>query len=49
MSGPLIIIVGLIYLAVAAAEGVKGHTGWALMYVSYAVANVGTLLAMRNI
>jgi len=42
-------VVGLIYLAVAASEALKGNVGWAIMYVSYAVANVGTLLAMRNI
>ena len=44
MSKPLIAFVGLIYLGVAVSEYRNGRPGIALMFVGYALANVGLVL-----
>jgi len=41
MSKPLIAFVGLIYLGVALSEYLAGRNGMALVFVGYALANVG--------
>ncbi len=41
MSGPLIILTGLIYAYVAVEQGLKGNTGMAVAYSGYAFANYG--------
>jgi hypothetical protein len=45
MSSPLILIVGLVYLAVAIDQWRKGEGGMAIAWLGYAMANVG--LAMN--
>lgn len=47
MSGWLIIVTGLIYLYVGAEQGFKGNIGVSLMYVSYAMANVGLYMTVK--
>jgi len=37
----LIILVGLIYLAISAEQFAKGQTGLGVMYLGYAIGNVG--------
>lgn len=46
MSAPLIAIVGVIYLAVAIDQGMKGSP-MAIAWAGYAIANVGLALAAR--
>lgn len=41
MSAWLIALTGLIYLGVAAEQGIKGNTPMCIVYVGYALANVG--------
>ena len=41
MSGPLIILTGLIYAYVAIEQGMKGNSGMAVAYAGYAFANYG--------
>jgi hypothetical protein len=41
MSGPLIILTGLIYAYVAVEQGLKGNSGMAVAYAGYAFANYG--------
>jgi hypothetical protein len=41
MSSPLILFVGVIYLAVAVDQWRKGSAGMALAWFGYAVANIG--------
>lgn len=41
MSRPLIVIVGLIYAYIAAETAIKGDAGLSIMYVGYALGNVG--------
>jgi len=48
MSGPLLALVGFIYLGVALDLFLKGNPGMCLAFVSYAVANVGFIIAIRQ-
>lgn len=41
MSRPLIVIVGLIYVYIAAETGIRGNVGLSFLYAGYAFANVG--------
>jgi hypothetical protein len=41
VSGPLIILTGLIYAYVAIEQGMKGNSGMAVAYAGYAFANYG--------
>lgn len=41
MSGPLIILVGLIYAYVAFEQGWKGNLGMCVVYSGYAFSNAG--------
>jgi len=41
MSGPLIILVGLIYLGIAIEQAIKAQVWMATVYFGYALANVG--------
>jgi hypothetical protein len=48
MSGPLIILTGLIYAYVAFEQGWRGNTGMCIAYSGYAFSNAGLyLLASR--
>jgi len=47
MSGNLIILTGLIYAYVAVEQFTKGNAGMALMYISYAMANVGLYITVK--
>jgi hypothetical protein len=47
MSGPLILIVGVVYLTVAWDQARKGDTGMAIAWFGYALANVGLAMAAR--
>jgi hypothetical protein len=48
MSGPLIILTGLIYAYVALEQGSKGNVGLLIAYAGYAFSNIGLyLLASR--
>lgn len=46
MSGWLIFIVTLIYLGVAIDQYIQGNTGMFIVYVGYAIANVGFLMML---
>lgn len=48
MSAPLIALVTLIYASVCIDQYIKGSGPWALVYFGYAVANVGTILLLRQ-
>lgn len=48
MSTPLILIVACIYAWVGLTQFRLGQTGWALVWFSYAMANVGMVIAMRQ-
>jgi hypothetical protein len=41
MSGPLIILTGLIYAYVSLEQGVKGNLGLCVAYAGYAFSNIG--------
>lgn len=43
MSGPLLAIVGLIYLAVAVSYYIEGRPWMSLVLIGYAVANLGLI------
>jgi hypothetical protein len=45
MSGPLIIIVGIIYLFVGIDLIIKGQVGLGIAFLAYAIANVGLFMA----
>lgn len=47
MSGPLIIITGLIYAWIAIEQGFKGNSSMAMVYTGYAFSNVGLYLAVK--
>lgn len=48
MSGPLIILTGLIYAYVAFEQGLRGNFGMCIAYSGYAFSNAGLyLLASR--
>lgn len=41
MSGPLIIVTGIIYVYVAIEQALKGNSGMCIAYAGYAFANYG--------
>jgi hypothetical protein len=47
MSGPLILITGLIYLYVAVDQSFKGNTGMGMAYAGYAFSNVGLFMLAK--
>ncbi len=47
MSGPLIIVTGVIYAYIAIEQALKGGASMAIVYAGYAVANVGLYMAVR--
>ncbi len=47
MSGPLILITGLIYLWVAVDQSLKGNTGMGMAYAGYAFSNVGLFMLAK--
>lgn len=48
MSASLIAFVGVIYLGIAVDEGIKGHWPMALVFVGYALANVGLYITAKG-
>jgi hypothetical protein len=47
MSSSLILIVGVVYLVVAADQAAKGNPGMAIAWAGYALANVGLAMAAK--
>ena len=47
MSSPLILIVGVVYLVVAADQYRQGNPGMAIAWAGYALANVGLAMAAK--
>jgi hypothetical protein len=47
MSAWLVAFVGLIYLAVAVEQAYKGSWSMCIVFVGYALANAGMLVAVR--
>jgi hypothetical protein len=47
MSGPLIILTGVIYAYIAIEQALKGGVPMAIVYAGYALANVGLYMAVR--
>ena len=47
MSTPLILVVGVVYLAVAVDQFRKGDTGMAIAWFGYALANVGLAMVAK--
>ncbi len=47
MSGPLIILVGLIYLGIAVEQTWKAEGAMAIVYFGYAFSNIGLWLATK--
>lgn len=47
MSAPLLAVVGLIYLAVAVDYYLAGNRGMTIVFVGYALANVGLIMAPK--
>jgi|GEM_PF-4625814 hypothetical protein len=47
MSAPLILGVGVVYLAVACDQWSKGSTGMAIAWAGYALANIGLAMAAK--
>jgi len=47
MSAPLIIITGLIYAYIAAEQLFKGNPYMAVVYIGYAIGNVGLYLMAK--
>jgi hypothetical protein len=47
MSGPLIILVGIIYGYIAINQYMLGNTPMAIIYAGYAFSNVGLFLAIK--
>lgn len=47
MSGPLIILTGLIYLWVAGEQLARGNVPMCITYVSYATANIGLYMVAK--
>lgn len=48
MSAPLVIVVAVIYAIVALDQARQKHIGFAIMWMAYALANVGILLTMKE-
>ncbi len=47
MSGPLILIVGVTYLAIAVDLFIRSQSGLALAFAGYSLSNVGLYMAAR--
>lgn len=47
MSGPLIILTGLIYAYIAFEQIFKGNPAMAIVYAGYALANAGLWMAVK--
>lgn len=47
MSGPLIILTGIIYAYIALEQGIKGNPSLAVIYSGYAFSNIGLWLAVK--
>jgi hypothetical protein len=47
VSALLLFIVGVIYLGVALDNALMDNFGMAVVFVAYAVANIGFIMAMR--
>jgi hypothetical protein len=47
MSGPLIIVTGLIYVYISIEQACKGNWPMFTVYIGYALANVGLYLAVK--
>ena len=47
MSGPLIMVTGLIYFYVAVEQLAKGSVPMAIVFGAYAVANIGLYLGVK--
>lgn len=47
MSGPLILITGLIYLYVSVDQYLKGNAGMGMAYAGYAFSNVGLFMLAK--
>ena len=47
MSAWLIALCGVIYLAVAIDQGLRGHASMAVVYAGYAFANIGLYFLAR--
>jgi hypothetical protein len=48
MSVPLVLFVGLIYVGVAISESYASRHGYSLMFIGYALANLGIAFAMKG-
>jgi len=48
VSGPLVAIIGLIYLGVFASELLKKDWGMALVFFAYALGNLGFLISFSS-
>lgn len=49
MSGWLVALVGVIYLAVCVDQYRQGNTGTAVMFFGYALANVGVIMQVARL
>jgi hypothetical protein len=47
MSQALIIVTGLIYTVIAVDQFIKGGTGPSIMFLGYALANIGVYLQAK--
>ena len=47
MSGPLVLVVGVIYAYVTYDQFIKGDIGHALMFFGYTIASVGLYFASK--
>ena len=47
MSQTLIIVTGLIYTVIAVDQYIKGGTGTSIMFLGYALANIGVYLQAK--
>lgn len=45
MSGPLIAVVGLIYMGIAVDQFLKGNPSGAIVFTGYAFSNIGLWMA----
>ncbi len=49
MSNLMIAIVAIIYIATALSNYLEGHSGMSLVFLAYALGNVGLIMANRGI
>jgi len=47
VSTPLVILIGLVYLAIAIDQLCKGATGQAIMFFGYFIGNLGICLVVK--